>query len=944
MTPSVQASPRKLSTDPMNIQSFPLQVLANIQPSAGEKSTGVAESSVGLPVESNAATFLRVLFALLNENAILYCALKPREGMLADCTETLELAVHPSHRKELAQLFTRLPRERYRPVQCLGLDNDADRFYFALLDGSLWNFFRVDVLYPRGNALLAAVQDEIFVRRQWHGNYWMAAPADEFSYRLAKTIRTGVVTTPEGESLKLLVMRLGRAGAEAIAGPLFGFGVQTEVVAACATGSLNTIMHQLRNQVSLNNPPHKKLTTSLEGIRKGLRWIHKWFHPTGLLITILGPDGAGKTTISQEIFERLGPVFGPRKVLLWRPEVLPRLSKNPSPIDPPHSKPPHGALESLARVVAILVDYWVGHFVLVKPLLSRSALILYDRDIHDILVDSRRYRYGGPTWVLPLLTKVLPRTESLFLILDATPEVILERKQEVAPEEVRRQLAAYRQLAAELPDSHLIRTDRDLEGTTSEVTQSIVDYLGRRYERRYVLKHTFNAFRESTKHLRVWAATVSGASADLYAQSRSWLQKGFLAVLDQGLISGSNFLLAILLARWLRAEQYGAYALSFAIFVLLSFIQQGLFLEPMSVFGPSVYRDSQREYLGTLVWLQGALAGITVALGAAAGAMYLRGDTGLLQMALLGMFFSAPCVLLYWFARRAFYLQLQPGRAVGGAVIYCALLLTGVWLLVRIGLLSAFTAFLAMGIAALFTSIRQLRQVRPILLTRKKISDVWEVSKRHWRYGRWAMLSSLFIWIPWNIYYPVVGHFSGLAEVASLRALLNLTLPVTQTLSAFTLLFLPHASQISERESWAGAKGQARRITAFFTLGAVLFWLPVCLCRAPLLQYLYAGHYSQVAPLVPWIGLASLLSGMALGPTIAFRAMRSPATVCFIYLVSSGVTLVLGIPATWLFGIPGAIACNVLSNVAAVVLGWAMLARQGRPEMGSCLREQEAVP
>src|SRR2546429_7188451 len=47
-----------------------------------------------------------------------------------------------------------------------------------------------------------------------------------------------------------------------------------------------------------------------------------------------------------------------------------------------------------------------------------------------------------------------------------------------------------------------------------------------------------------------------------------WLIKGMYAVLDQGLISGSNFLLGILLARWTGAEQYGAYALAFAIFIL----------------------------------------------------------------------------------------------------------------------------------------------------------------------------------------------------------------------------------------------------------------------------------------------------------------------------------------------------------------------------------------
>ena len=70
-----------------------------------------------------------------------------------------------------------------------------------------------------------------------------------------------------------------------------------------------------------------------------------------------------------------------------------------------------------------------------------------------------------------------------------------------------------------------------------------------------------------------------------------WITKGSLAVLDQGLISGSNFLIGILLARWLLPAQYGAYGLAFEIFLLLSFFHQALLIEPQRVFGPSDYPD-----------------------------------------------------------------------------------------------------------------------------------------------------------------------------------------------------------------------------------------------------------------------------------------------------------------------------------------------------------------
>ena len=52
------------------------------------------------------------------------------------------------------------------------------------------------------------------------------------------------------------------------------------------------------------------------------------------------------------------------------------------------------------------------------------------------------------------------------------------------------------------------------------------------------------------------------------ARAIAWAGRLSLAVVDQGLISGSNFALGIVLARWMAPAEYGAYALAFSIFLL----------------------------------------------------------------------------------------------------------------------------------------------------------------------------------------------------------------------------------------------------------------------------------------------------------------------------------------------------------------------------------------
>ena len=117
-----------------------------------------------------------------------------------------------------------------------------------------------------------------------------------------------------------------------------------------------------------------------------------------------------------------------------------------------------------------------------------------------------------------------------------------------------------------------------------------------------------------------------------------WVGKGGLAVLDQGLISGSNFVISILLARWLIPEQYGAYAVALGINVLLFTVYQSLLLEPMSVFGGSSYRECLRGYLGSLFWIHiAASLGIFAAFGASALVARIVAPASVLPAALLGV-------------------------------------------------------------------------------------------------------------------------------------------------------------------------------------------------------------------------------------------------------------------------------------------------------------------
>jgi O-antigen/teichoic acid export membrane protein len=409
----------------------------------------------------------------------------------------------------------------------------------------------------------------------------------------------------------------------------------------------------------------------------------------------------------------------------------------------------------------------------------------------------------------------------------------------------------------------------------------------------------------------------------------SWTVRGSLAILDQGLIAASNFVIGILLARWLLPEQYGGYALAFAIFLFLSFSYQAVLLEPQRVFGPSDYAHRQREYLGVLLWIHSGMAfAIFIALGISAWLVHMLVESPALPGALAGVTFAAPCVLLLWLVRGAYYVQMSPQYAVKGAVVYCVVVLGGLLLFYRIRFLSPFSAFLLMGMAALIASAVLLVRLRPTLKLNVG-GPTWRmVSNQHWTYGRWILLSLVLGWLSGDIYYPVVSSFSGMAAAGELRALLNFSLPVAQTFGALSIFLLPHASRVYQENGAAALARLMRRTAWLFAVVAIAYWGAVIMLSKPLIHLLYSARYANVAALIPWVAAASLPWNVAMVPTIALRAARSSASILTTYFASSAVAVLIGVPSTKVFGLRGALCAMVLSNLATLLVAFILVSRK----------------
>jgi O-antigen/teichoic acid export membrane protein len=438
------------------------------------------------------------------------------------------------------------------------------------------------------------------------------------------------------------------------------------------------------------------------------------------------------------------------------------------------------------------------------------------------------------------------------------------------------------------------------------------------------------------------SAIESMLSVDRHAVRRKlipWAMKGGLAFLDQGVFAGSNFVMSILLARWLPAEQYGAYAVAFSVFLFLLTFHQSLLLEPMLVFGSSVYRTSLRGYLKALLIAHAVMCLVfVVGLLVAAGVTLRMGQTNGLPGALVGVAFMTPVVLLFWLAKRTFYLKLSPAPSAAAAILYCILTMGGLALVYHFSHgLSALTVFLLMGFGGLGSSLVLLLYLHKQLPHSENGPTVVESWQRHWRYGRWALGANAMMWIPINAFYPMLSKFSGMAQAGELKALMNFAAPMLQACAALHTLMIPYASRVLEQRGKSGINITLKRMTLLCVACAVPYWIVLLLLQGPAFRALYSGRYTEVAYLMPVVALASIAGSAFFGPSIVLRSLEAPGLIFAAVAVSSCVSVAFGIPLTKLWGVSGAVWSIVISETLAFAAAVVLLRRKAR-------QSSDAVP
>lgn len=411
-----------------------------------------------------------------------------------------------------------------------------------------------------------------------------------------------------------------------------------------------------------------------------------------------------------------------------------------------------------------------------------------------------------------------------------------------------------------------------------------------------------------------------------------WGPRVALSILDQGLFSGANFVLNVLLARWLPLGEYGAFSVAFAAFLLLAGFHSALILEPMGALGVGYRSPGLGRYLRILLGMHAVL---TVALSLAIAAAALVVVDAPSRSAYAGLALALPLLLLYWLTRRAWYLESRAGAAALGSAVYAAVLLAATAGLANTGGLSSLTAFLAMGLASLLASVWCLPRLG-VTGRNGPLDDpavaVWAVAADHWRYGRWVVLIAVVSPLMAQVQTYVVAAFVGLEGAGVLRALLNFALPMAQATTAVGTLALP----VLAADYQAGRYAAMARKGTWVSLGlgglALVYELGLVVLGQPLERVVYGGRFAGLVWLIPVFGLVPVFAALASGYATELRAAQRPDRELLATALTIPVGLASALAMTAAWGVAGAAISLVLTYAASGMLLY-ILCQQVRTEL-----------
>ncbi len=401
------------------------------------------------------------------------------------------------------------------------------------------------------------------------------------------------------------------------------------------------------------------------------------------------------------------------------------------------------------------------------------------------------------------------------------------------------------------------------------------------------------------------------------------ISRGAMSIVDQAIVSATNFLTAWAVARWCGKMELGVYFLAWTVVLFVTAAQGNLVSVPYTILHRRRTGDELASYAGSSLIHQlatsVAVAVLLLLLDAAVFAGFGPEEFRPVGWTLLCV---TPLLLAREYARRLAFAHLRISLATVLDCVASALQILVIAVLAYTSKLTTTTAYITMGFACLPSLVVALLTLR-IRMT-YNFSRIVADWRENWAFGKWGLASQLFglsaYFLPW-----LLAEVHSRAETGELGACNHLVGLSNLFVIGLCNYVTPRAAEAYAAESSRGLVRVLKKTALIFTVVLGAFSLFTVFFGNFIVEFIYGNQYANAGAVVCVLAFAGLLDAFGLTAMNGLLAIKRPATNFAADAVQMVVTLVAAAALVKVYSTLGIALAMLMSRAVGAAWRWHML-------------------
>ena len=382
---------------------------------------------------------------------------------------------------------------------------------------------------------------------------------------------------------------------------------------------------------------------------------------------------------------------------------------------------------------------------------------------------------------------------------------------------------------------------------------------------------------------------------------------------DQAMVSGSNFLLGVLLVRWIGLDDYGVFALLWMGVLFALGINQAFITKPLLSIAPKMIGANQKDYLKGLHFLQFCVSVLFLFFGLAVFlcSSWMFGEDVMKYLPVLSG-------IVFLQTMHDYYRKVNIVKNNVQKVLILDILLYGGQTIGMIFLIIANKISLYTSLNVIFLA-NILSVLGGVFQEEFSIKDFKNILVRHFHFSKWLLGTSILQWLSGNYFIIVGASILGTSAVGAVRMVQNVMGLCHILFLAMESIIPIEAAQKFQAEGENGLINYLTKTTKQLGLGFCLILTLITIFSSSILSIFYGEEAVQFSFIV--FAYVLLYALVFLGHPLRFylRTIEKTSPIFIAYVLGTLFSLSFAHLLMNHFGINGLLLGLILTQLINVL-------------------------